>query len=114
MDTSSLKKHFKRAVRDSNWQRAAEIANKLGDLLKRQGNHKGKGIFLLIVNTESEERIYIVSVLFPNLLGTALWNRNRRNRNFLTSGTGIEHAKKSNRNRIPNRNKMESLKFSQT
>jgi hypothetical protein len=46
MDTSSLRKQFKRAVKDSNWQRAAEIANKLGDLLKRQGNYKGKGVFL--------------------------------------------------------------------
>jgi hypothetical protein len=68
MDTSSLKKQFKRAVRDSNWQRAAEIANKLGDLLKRQCNYKGKGVFF--VNTESEERILIVPILFPNLFRT--------------------------------------------
>ncbi len=68
MDTSSLKKHFKRAVKDTNWQRAAEIANKLGDLLKRQGNHKGKGVFFVYI--ESQERILIVPILFPNLFRT--------------------------------------------
>jgi hypothetical protein len=63
MDTSSLKKHFKRAVKDSNWQRAAEIANKLGDLLKRQGNHKGKGVFF----NRGKDFYSFGTVLFPNL-----------------------------------------------